>query len=154
MTDKVISALTYPADGEIFKLTLDGDAPENDPIEMLRRDGYSAVGWLYNGKKLTGKQTHTFKLVSLTGYGGDFERTLRDVVECGGIPEGQWREALKNAYPHHDSKSKTCVGVADLSWVNQYGFPCFPFIDIYGNSRFHWPAHSFFGRWRWLVVVA
>lgn len=33
----------YPADGEIFELTLDGSAPGNRPLEMVRGDGRSIV---------------------------------------------------------------------------------------------------------------
>ena len=31
--------LPHCADGEVFEMTLDGDAPENQPLEMVRKDG-------------------------------------------------------------------------------------------------------------------
>lgn len=58
-------AVAYPADGEIFELTLDGDAPENQPLEMVSRFGYAPVGWRHNGPKVSGKQTRRFKLVGV-----------------------------------------------------------------------------------------
>ena len=140
----------YPANGVVFKLTLDWDDPENEPMAMARRDGFAVSNWLYKGERPTGIQTRRFKLI-LAGYGRNFLEVLAKIQANGKIPEGQWREAFKTAHPHHDGG--TCVGVPDLSWVNAYGSLVFPFIDKNGHSSFHWPVRAFSDYWRWLVLA-
>ena len=54
------------AEGEVFEMTLNGDAPENQPLEMVRRDGYTGR-WTHNGPKVSGRQTRRFKL-DVIGY--------------------------------------------------------------------------------------
>lgn len=144
--------LAYPADGEVFELTLDGDASENDPIEMVRRDGYGNPKlWKYTGKRVIGKQTRFFKLVRV-----DHCRNLDEVRErlakCGEVLQGQWREAFKVAYPEPDGRGP--VGIADPSWVNPNGLAYFPCVDTGGSSYFYWADYDFHEHWRWLVGVS
>lgn len=142
--------MTYPV-GEVFELTLDGDDAENDPVEMVRRDGYSKPEqWQFNGTRVAGVQTRRFKLVSV-GYCRTFDRLTRKLIKYGTIPEGQWREALKAAY-QHDGKGP--VGIADSSWVRPDGYAHFPCVRTLGSSYFHWTGFDFHARWRWLVEVS
>jgi len=57
----------YPAVGEVFELTFDGDVPENQPLEIVRYFGYNPEGWKHKGLRVGGKQTCRFKLVQV-GY--------------------------------------------------------------------------------------
>lgn len=139
----------YPAMGEVFELTLDGDAPENQPLEMAHRDGYRTEGWQHTGKKVAGKQTRRFKLVSV-GYCRTFDELTRKLVKHGTIPDGQWREALKAAY-QYDGKEQ--VGIADSSWVHPQGRDFFPYVSTGGYSNFHFTDLDFDVGWRWLVEV-
>lgn len=141
----------YPADGEIFELTLNGDVPENDPIEMVRRDCYDPAGWKYIGKKVTGKQVRRFKLVRV-GRCRNLNEVREKLVAHGSIPEGQWREAFKTAYPEPDENSP--VGFADPSWVDPDGNANFPYIYGGGNSDFRWADNDFNEDRRWLVGVS
>lgn len=140
---------TYPAIGEVFELTLDG-VLENEPIEMVRRDGYNPEGWKHTGKRVSGKQTRRFTLVSVS-YSRTFDDLTRKLDEHGAIPEGQWREALKAAY-QHDGKGP--VGIADSSWVFPDGGAYFPCVYASGHSDFRWAGRGFDDGWRWLVEAS
>lgn len=143
--------VTYPAVGEVFDLTLDGDAPEHQPLEMVRRDGYTGK-WEHRGPVVKGKQARRFKLVQI-GYCPSFDEVRRKLAtEHGKIPEGQWREAFKAAYPKADGNGP--VGVADSSWVNPNGNANFPYVNTDGNSNFNWTDDDFNENWRWLVEVS
>lgn len=145
---------TYPADGEVFELTLDADAPENQPLEMVRRFGYNPEGWQwqYTSKKvLSGKQTRRFKLVAV-GYCRDLKEVRQKLATHGEIPEGQWIMAFKAAYPQPDGKGP--VGVADPSWVFPDGDVYFPYVGTDGGSRFRWADYARGDSWRWLVAVS
>lgn len=135
-SSEVLIVRLYPADGEVFALTLDGDAPENQPLEMVRRDGY-------------GNPARRFKLVSI-GYCQNWEEVLRRLAGHGRIPEGLCRNAFKNAFK---SDGKGPVGVANPSWVNPDGSACFPCVNSDGESSFRWTVSDFSDRWRWLVEV-
>lgn len=145
---------TYPAVGEVFELTLDGDASENNPIEMVRRDGYRPEDWRHKGEKVAGEQTRRFMLVSV-GY-CHFGELVRRLVKHGTIPGGQWREALKAAYK---SDRKGPVGIADASWMclfdRPFGRTGFPSVHENDCSYFDWayPNFGFDDGWRWLVEV-
>lgn len=143
----------YPADGEEFELTLDGDNLATDPIAMVRHDGYNQPeSWKYKGKKLmTGKLTGSFKLVSV-GYCPDLDDVRQKLTQHGEVPEGQWREAFKASYPKPDGDGP--VGIADPSWVNPNGGAFFPYVDSGGGSRFGWTGSGFDDDWRWLVRVS
>lgn len=142
----------YPTDGEVFELTLDGDAPENDPIEMVRRNGFDNFeDWKYTGKRVTGKQTHCFKLVRV-GYCRNLDEIQQKLTVSGEVPEGQWREAFKAAYPNTDESGP--IGFADPSWVYPLGHARFPCVSAGGYSYFRWTADGFDRDWRWLVGVS
>jgi len=145
----------FPALGEVFELTLDGSAPENDPIEMVRRSG--EVGfekWQHKGRQINGVQKRRFKLVAV-GSCDHFNLVVAILKEHGKIPEGQWREALIAKFQVVDCNG--IVGIADDSWRDRYGdffFPCFN-----ANSEqacvpfFDWTEGGFNNYWRWLVEV-
>ena len=136
--------------GEVFELTLDGDAPENQPLEMVRHDGYDWKVWQHEGPVVKGSQTKRFKLVKV-GYCRTFNELRRKLGAHGEIPEGQWREALKAAYK---SDGKGHVGVADSSWVGPRGRAPFPCVLAYGHSFFLWADGDFNDDWRWLVEAS
>ena len=141
---------TYPATGEIFELTLDGDDSENQPLEMVRRDGYSG-NWKHKGLVVKGRQTKRFKLVQV-GYCRNLDEVRQKLAAHGEIPEGQWREAFKASYPNHDGLGP--VGIADPSWVNPNDNAYFPCVDSDGYSNFVWAAYDQNEHWRWPVVVS
>lgn len=143
----------YPADGEVFRLTLDGDAPENDPIEMVRQDGYQSFKrWKFKGKKVVGIQTRAFKLVRV-GDCRNLDELHEKLAQYGDVPEGQWRQAFVAAYPQSDGRGS--VGVADASWFDVNGHARLPYIHWRGFSSFSsirsWFGSEPGGRWRWLV---
>lgn len=142
--------LAYPAMGEIFELTLDGDVPEHQSLEMVRRDGYGGK-WRHDGPVVQGKQTRRFKLVQI-GYCRTFDEVLEKLAKYGKIPEGQWREAFRVAYPKPDGDGP--IGIADFSWVNPHGYAHFPYVRADGHSYFHWADDDFYESWRWLVEVS
>lgn len=140
---------TYPADGVEFDLTLDFDAPEADPIEMVRRDGYnSPEQWQFTGKKVSGVQTRRFKLVRV-GPCQNLDEVRQNLAQYGDVPEGQWREAFKAAYSRPDGNGP--IGFADPSWVRPDGFVFFPYVDSDGGSDFYWADDGRAVGWRWLV---
>lgn len=141
---RIIPALNQP-----FELTLDGDAPENQPLEMVRLDGYDPQNWKYQGTPVKGKQTRRFKLVSV-GPCTNFTEVQEKLKPHGEIPEGQWGNAFKKKFPKMDGNGP--IGVADLSWVDPHGCAYFPFVLAGGASHFRWAAYRFGGRWRWLVA--
>lgn len=138
-----------PADGEVFELTLDGDAV--DPMEMARRDTH-ARDWKFDGTRLTGTHSRRFKLVCVGDQQG-FDAVRTALVAHGRIPEGQWRDAFKAAYPLPDN----LVGVADPSWVRRSGRRFFPTVHTGrsgGDTDFHWAGfESFSDDFHWLVEV-
>lgn len=142
----------YPKEGEIFKLTLDGDAPENQPLEMLRRYGTDSSDWKHNGEKVSGKQTRRFKLVRV-GYCRNLDEVRKKLKGHGNIPEGQWVMAFRVAYPRSDGQGPH-IGVADASWVDPDGSAYFPYVYSGGSLGFNWADIERGDHWRWLVAVS
>jgi hypothetical protein len=140
----------YPEVGEVFELTLDGDAPENQPLEMVRRDGYDPVGWQHQGLVFRGRHTQYFELVNI-GYCHDLYEVQFKLAPLREIQGGQWREAFKTIYP--DSDGKGSVGFADASWRNPNGNFFFPFVNRDGYSGFDYVLNHFNDDWRWLKLV-
>ena len=136
----------YPNVGEIFELTLDGDAPENQPLQMVRDFGYTGK-WRHNGPKVKGKQTRRFKLAQ-AGYQPNLDG-VKSALPGSGSVEGQWIKAFKAAYPQPDGKGP--IGIADASWVGPDGGASFPIVDSDGVLYFHWAAFDRGDSWRWLV---
>lgn len=140
---------SYPAEGEIFELTL--DAAECDPLTMVREDGYNPTGWKYTGEGLTGVCTGKFKLVSV-GYCRNLKEVWQKLTAHGVPAQGQWREAFKKAYPTPDAKGP--VGFADPSWVLPDGNRSFPYVWSDGGSDFYWAGDDFDDYWRWVVAFS
>lgn len=140
----------YPQVGEVFELTFDGDAPENQPLEIVRYFGYNPEGWKHKGLRVGGKQTCRFKLVQV-GYCRNLDEVKERLKKYGKIPGGQWLKAFKMAYPQPDGNGP--IGVADSSWVNPDGLARFPVVGSGGDLRFGWAGVARGDRWRWLVAV-
>lgn len=137
--------LPLPKDGEVFELTIDGDAV--DPIEMVRGDGYNnPEQWQFNGPKVVGTQTRRFKLVGV-GYqrnGG----AINKVIAKHGTPAlGQYREAFKEKYG-----CRKLVGFTGSEWVDPFGrrFPC---VREGFSDFFLFFDEDFDDRWRFAVEV-
>lgn len=139
-------ASLYPADGEIFTLTI------NRPftgLEMVRDDGFSNwQEWKFTGQEIAVAQTKRFKLVSI-GEQMNWEAIILELVKHGKIPMGQWRKVFKGAYPEPDKNGP--IGIADVSWINPRGSANFPYINTDGTERFELTSSIFYGYWRWLV---
>ncbi len=142
----------YPADGVEFELTLDFGSPEADPIQMVRSDGYGEPEkWQFTGTKLSGIQTRRFKLVRVSPC-CDLDEVRQKLAQYGPVPEGQWREAFKAAFPNHDGNGP--VGFADPSWVSPGGGVGFPLVFSVGGSGFGWTGSGRGEGWRWLVPAS
>ncbi|MFY9493498.1 MAG: hypothetical protein WAP55_03425 [Minisyncoccia bacterium] len=144
----------YPADGDEFELTFNFSAPEADPIEMVRNDGYSYSEpemLQFTGQKLSGVQTRRFKLVRV-GYYRNLDEVREKLAQYGPVPEGQWREAFKAAFPRYDGNDP--VGFADPSWVFPRGYVRFPDVFSCGVSDFYWAGDVIGEFWRWLVPAS
>lgn len=140
----------YPELGVTFTLTLDGDASQNEPLEMVRRDGLVG-GWSHSGPVVSGLQTKSFMLMRFD-FSHNLVELLRQLSEPGGIPPGQWRQAFKAAYPKYDRKGP--IGVPDASWFNPKGNAHFPIVGGHGYTPFFPAKHRFArGGWRWLVMI-
>ena len=144
--------LAVPQDGEIFELTLDGDA--TDPIGMVRGDGYNdADKWKFNGPKATGTQTRRFKIMSV-GCQTNAEAVNTALAEHGTPALGQWREAFKKKYARPDGKGP--IGFTGSEWVyprRLRGFPCVRGGGAVWNSYFDWVVLDFDDYWRFVVEV-
>lgn len=140
--------LSYPTIGEIFELTLDGDAEENQPLQMVRDFGYQGE-WKHSGPKIKGKQTRRFKLMQ-AGYPRNLE-AVKSSLPGSALVEGQWIKAFKAAYPLNGGKCP--VGIADASWVDSVdGSARFPFISNEGIICFGWVTDCrVVNQWCWLV---
>lgn len=137
-----------PADGVEFELTIG----TIDPLEMVRSDGDDPTEWKFTGSKVV-PQTRMFKLVR-TGSCTDLDEVREKLAENGSIPEGQWREALKKAFPRNDGQGP--IGIADPSWVDPDGDARFPVLGGDGgpwSSSFVWADSGRGEGWRWLVEV-
>lgn len=135
-----------PAVGEAFELTLDGDAPENQPLQIVRDCGYTGK-WRHNGRTVQGKQTRRFKLAQV-GYQPNLDG-VKSAFPTSGSVEGQWIKAFKAAYPQPDGNGP--IGIADASWVYPNGGAGFPIVGSFGDLDFHWAGDAHGADWRWLV---
>ena len=142
---------TYPVLNEIFELTLDGSAPENQPLEMVRADGCDPRGWKHDGPTVKGTESRRGKLVSV-GYCRGWQELERKLKAHGELPEGQWREAFKARYPTLDGNGP--IGFADRSWSVPSERRFFPYVSSAGESSFYWFDDGVHGFWRWFVLVA
>lgn len=150
----------YPMDDEIFELTLDGDAPANQPLEMIKnylvrqKEYYSIKGAEHRGFVVRGCKISRFKLVRV-GYCSTFAGVHNKLVTHGKIPEGQWAMALMAAYPWTDY-FRGAIGIADASWNIPFGGSFFPSINGFDGELFFESVHTdifidFDEHWRWLV---
>ena len=137
---------SYPAVGEIFELTLDGDAPENQPLQIVRDCGYTGK-WRHNGRTVKGKQTRRFKFAQ-AGYQPNLDG-VKSALPTSGSVEGQWIKAFKAAYPQSDGNGP--VGIADASWIYPPVGADFPVVLTDGDLDFYWAGYGQGADWRWLV---
>jgi hypothetical protein len=140
----------YPKVGDVFELTLDFDAPANEPLEMVEEFGYNSTGWSHTGTKMTGQHTRHFKLVQL-GYCSNIDKVKAKTATLGATPEGQWINAFKAAYPVPDGQGP--IGIADDSWIGANGRANYPYLLAVGFQHFNYGGHVRGEDWRWLVVV-
>ena len=141
----------YPPVGEVFELTLDGDAPENEPLEMVNEFGFNPSGWQYIGAAVSGRETRRFQFVQV-GYCSTVERVKDKIGPYGKVPAGQWINAFKAAYPEPDGQGP--VGFADASWVSADGRANFPYVASVGFLHFNYGGHVRGEDWRWFVQVS
>jgi hypothetical protein len=139
---------TYPKVEEVFELTLDGAAPENEPLEMVSEFGFNSAGWRHDGPTVSGKQTRRFKFVQV-GYCSTVEKVKEKTKAHGEIPEGQWINAFKAAYPKPDGQGP--IGFADASWIGADGRANFPYVASVGFLHFNYGGHVRGEDWRWVV---
>jgi hypothetical protein len=137
---------TYPAIGEVFELTLDGDVPENQPLQIVKDCGYTGK-WRHNGRTVKGKQTRRFKFAQ-AGYQPNLDG-VKAALPTSGSVEGQWIKAFKAAYPQPDGNGP--IGIADASWILPLGVAYFPVVYTDGYLGFGWADNDRDARWRWLV---
>lgn len=136
-----------PADGVEFELTLG----TIDPMEMVKGSDFDPEGWEFTGFKIV-PQTRKFKLVRV-GSCRNLDEVREKLAQHGSIPEGQWREAFKKAFPKNDGQG--LIGFADLSWVNLLGVIVFPVLIEEGEA---WRSDFFLAGgdrdkdWRWLIA--
>ncbi len=141
---------SWPAPNEVFELTLDFSARENGRLQMVRSDGYSGLWpWDCTESRVVGTHTRKFALVEI-GYQSSFDIVEVELAKHGVIPEGEWRNALKNRFPRAHGRP---VGIADASWVRPGGCASFPCVDHDGDSDFVWTDIDFSDGWLWLVEV-
>lgn len=145
---KVEELIPWPRPNEVFELTLDGDASENQPLAMVKADGYDGP-WQHNGSTVKGRETRRFKLVEI-GSQPNCESVKTACQKHGKIPEGQWREVMKKKFT--DSPGRL-VGIADASWVSPSGLTFFPYVTAGGASSFLWSGYAWNDHWLWLVEV-
>ncbi len=136
----------YPVIGEVFELTLDGDAPENQPFQIVKDCGYTGK-WRHNGRTVKGKQTRRFKFAQ-AGYQPNLDG-VKSALPTSGSVEGQWIKAFKAAYPQPDGNGP--VGIADASWVRPLVDADFPIVSTDGSLSFRWAGDVQGAVWRWLV---
>ena len=136
----------YPAVGEVFELTLDGDAPENQPLQIVKDCGYTGNG-RHNGRTVKGKQTRRFKLAQ-AGYQSNLDG-VKAALPASGSVEGQWIKAFKAAYPQPDGNGP--IGIADASWVSPLSGTSFSVVYSDGGLDFRWTGDVHDANWRWLV---
>jgi hypothetical protein len=138
----------YPIDDEVFTLAL---TKPITGLEMVRADGYKEwQQWKFVGQEIAAPQVKRFKLVTI-GRCSDFEMVKTRLAARGKIPQGQWRDALKQAFP--GAVSHGPIGVADASWVEPSPTMQFPSILDDGEAGFSHVIEMFDGTWRWLVEV-
>ncbi len=150
MTAEPAAGRAYPRVGEVFELTLDGAAPENQPLEMVESFGYNPAGWSHNGPTVSGQKTRRLKLVQV-GYCSNMEKVKVKVGAEGAFPEGQWINAFKAAYPEPDGQGP--IGIPDASWIDSGGRANYPYILAFGLMQFNYAGHIRGEDWRWLAAV-
>jgi len=139
--------------GKVFKLKLNGDAPENQPLEMVRAAYGWSEGWEYCGTPVKGIQTGEFKLVEVDRC-EDLDEVIRRISAPGITPSGQWLNAIAQGFSFWKIKRLSPIGIPDPSWIPPHGTPHFPFISTNGAQKFTWANHIDASLpWLWLMQV-
>lgn len=143
-----VAKIPHYADGEEFEMTLQPEPVR--AIDMVANDGYgNSKEWRFTGTEITEPQTRRFKWQAV-GYWQNFDEVLEKLKPHGNIPEGQWREAVKEIFQPDGQHTR---GIPDFSWVSPRGGARFPCVYEDGSSRFCWTGDGFVESWRWLVAV-
>ena len=152
MAHATAKKVPHPPVGEVFELTLNGDAPENQPLAMVANSDSdcSPRNWTHNGSVVKGVASHHFRLVAV-GYQRNLGAVIKALAPHGKIPEGQWREAFKASFA---SNGIHPVGIADPSWTNPSFGAVFPCVRSNDDSSFYWAGERLSSYWLWLVEVA
>ena len=142
-----------PANGEIFKLTLDAAIVEDkttDCIFNLNPNNFYFLGKRRQAPPLTRR----FKLFAV-GECLHLNHVRGKLMRQGHIPEGSWIDAFRKAYPENDDRGP--IGVADPSWCDLGYRLHFPALSEIGSINWtpffrnaSWRCES---NWRWLVEV-
>lgn len=147
MTTQIIRK-PCPKVGELFELTFDGSAPENQPREMINRycreNSWMKFNtpdkWTHIGHIVSGLQTRRFKLVTI-GPQPDFQSALSELARHGKIPEGQWSKAFNDTF---ESDKSCTVLFADPSWIHCDEGPRLPCIyPVINYLGFDWTSLPF-----------
>lgn len=146
-TEQKAVAPSVPADDVEFELV----PPYIDPLTMV---GYPSENWRFLGTEVNPyRQMRRFKLVRVEDC--DNIREVRQKLQThGNIPEGQWQEAFRHAFPKNDGKG--VIGFADPSWVmpsNQTVFPVLGGDEATWSPYFGLTIWAFNADWRWLIEV-
>jgi hypothetical protein len=140
-----------PNVGEAFQMTLNGEDPTNNPIAMIRSDGYYDQ-WSYIGQKITGVVTAHFKLISAKNVW--VVEIIEEIKQHGKIPSGQWRQAFTKQFPEWRSAYKY-IGFPDCSWKNdENDTKLFPYLGKHGGSGLARSISSADSDWLWLVEIS
>jgi len=132
-----------PANDVEFELTLKAPIDGLKLLELFGCPNGSRHGraeWSYEGQQMVDPLTRRFKLVSV-GECRHLSEVLRRLTAYSGVPQGQWLEAFRRAYPKYDGHG--FVGVADPSWfcasdLCTNGHERFPILAPAANS---WDPH-------------
>ena len=132
-------------------MIIDGSAPWNDPMLMLRADGYNPQKWYFRGKQVVGVQKRKFKLETVQGC-SNLKEVLESLTDKGKAPEGQWRESFAEKYRLMSLQEQ--LGIPDASWIDEYEDAHFPYLTNL-RSGFHWADDIRRGGedWLWLIEI-
>lgn len=149
-----MSKLPHHPDNEVFKMTLNFDDPENQPIRMIRRsEGHAAPEqYTFVGRNMTGVQTGRFMWVA-SGKQPNLAAVRVAIAPYGSIPDGRWLKAVAATF-EPDFRDTLRRGIADPSWLLHGQHACFPMQHCYGLLTVRLADLDVEGYTRWLIQVS